>query len=56
MYIFIKKHNPDNQFDDTDVIIKNINHDANLTNLFDTFKSFLKACGYEGVDEFFNED
>lgn len=45
MIKFFKSHDPDNQYDKTDVLIQT-NNGASIADLTEMFEEFLKACGY----------
>jgi len=45
MIKFYKSHDPDNQFDVSDVLIQ-VSNESNLEELCETFERFLLACSY----------
>ena len=45
MIKFFKSHDPDNQFDVSDVLIQ-VSNESNLEELCETFERFLLACSY----------
>jgi len=45
MIKFYKSHDPDNQFDVSDVLIQ-LPNDSNLDDVLDTFERFLLACSF----------
>lgn len=57
MFKFVKTRDPDNRFDNTDVMVRVDTVDR--AELFDAFKEFLLACGFVvngEIDEVGNED
>ena len=45
MIKFYKSHDPDNQFDVSDVLIQ-LPNDSTLDDVLDTFERFLLACSF----------
>ena len=45
MIKFYKSHDPDNQFDVSDVLLQ-IPNDSNLDEICETFELFLRACSF----------
>ena len=45
MIKFYKSHDPDNQFDVSDVLLQ-IPNDSNLDEICETFERFLRACSF----------
>jgi hypothetical protein len=43
-YKFVKTRDPENHFDNSDVLIRTDSHD--LLELLEEFENFLKACGF----------
>ena len=46
MHTFIKTKDETNQYDKTEVVVKVVDHDADLNDLLEAFESYLLASGF----------